>query len=78
MLANTLAEYFTKGGPIMYPIALVAIILFAVVAERGIFGSSWGGAVTWPNWKALWGRWKTAISRRLWPRLGDPTTRWCA
>ena len=37
MLANTLAEYFTKGGPIMYPIALVAIILFAVVAERGIF-----------------------------------------
>ena len=34
MLANTLAEYFTKGGPIMYPIALVAIILFAVVAER--------------------------------------------
>lgn len=37
MLANTLAEYFTKGGPIMYPIALVAIIMFAVVAERGIF-----------------------------------------
>ena len=37
MLANTLAEYFTKGGPIMYPIALVAIILFAVVAERGVF-----------------------------------------
>ena len=37
MLANTLAEYFTKGGPIMYPIALVAILLFAVIAERGIF-----------------------------------------
>ena len=37
MLANTLAEYFTKGGPIMYPIALVAIIMLAVVAERGIF-----------------------------------------
>jgi len=37
MLANTLAEYFTKGGPIMYPIALGALIQFAVVAERGVF-----------------------------------------
>ena len=37
MLANTVAEYFTKGGPIMYPIAAVAIIMVAVIAERGIF-----------------------------------------
>ena len=37
MLANTVAEYFTKGGPIMYPIVAVAIIIIAVTAERGVF-----------------------------------------
>lgn len=37
MLANTLAQQFKDGGPIMYPIAAVAIIMVAVVVERGIF-----------------------------------------
>jgi biopolymer transport protein ExbB len=37
MLANIVAEYFKDGGPIMYPIAAVAIIMVAVIVERGIF-----------------------------------------
>jgi biopolymer transport protein ExbB len=37
MLANFIAENFKNGGPIMYPIAVVAIVLVAVIAERGIF-----------------------------------------
>ena len=37
MLANALVELFVKGGPIMWPILLVAIVLVSVVAERSVF-----------------------------------------
>lgn len=34
MLANIVVEYFLKGGPIMWPILVVAIVAVAVVGER--------------------------------------------
>ena len=37
MFANVLIEVFAKGGPIMYPIAIVCVVAFAVVGERSIW-----------------------------------------
>jgi biopolymer transport protein ExbB len=37
MFANIVAKYFHDGGPIMWPILLVALLMIAVVFERGIF-----------------------------------------
>lgn len=34
MLANIVVEYFIKGGPIMWPILIVALVAVAVVGER--------------------------------------------
>jgi len=34
MLANILIEYFQKGGPIMWPILVTALVAVAVVGER--------------------------------------------
>src|SRR6266478_5964559 len=34
MIANILVTYFIKGGPIMYPILITAIVAVAVVGER--------------------------------------------
>src|SRR5213083_1252896 len=34
MLANIIIDYFLKGGPIMYPILVVAIVAVCVVGER--------------------------------------------
>jgi biopolymer transport protein ExbB len=34
LLANILVEYFQKGGPIMWPILITAIVAVAVVGER--------------------------------------------
>lgn len=34
LLANIAVEYFKKGGPIMYPILVVALVAIAVVTER--------------------------------------------
>ncbi len=34
MLANILADYFEKGGPVMWPILLTALVAVAVVGER--------------------------------------------
>lgn len=34
LLANILVEYFEKGGPVMWPILIVAIVAVAVVGER--------------------------------------------
>ena len=34
ILANTLVDLFTSGGPIMWPIALVTLFAVAVIAER--------------------------------------------
>jgi len=34
MLANVVIDYFLKGGPIMYPILVVAIVAVCVVGER--------------------------------------------
>jgi len=34
MLANILIEYFQKGGPVMWPILVAAIVAVAVVGER--------------------------------------------
>jgi biopolymer transport protein ExbB len=34
MLANIVAEYFIKGGPIMWPILVTALVAVAVVGER--------------------------------------------
>ncbi len=37
MLANIIVEYFLKGGPIMWPILITAIVGVAVVGERTIW-----------------------------------------
>src|SRR5256885_2912303 len=37
MLANILIDYFLKGGPIMYPILVVAIVAVCVVGERAFW-----------------------------------------
>lgn len=37
MFANILIEIFQKGGPIMYPIAIVTVVAVAVVGERSIW-----------------------------------------
>ncbi|MCI0536278.1 MAG: MotA/TolQ/ExbB proton channel family protein [Verrucomicrobiales bacterium] len=37
MLANIVVEYFAKGGPIMWPILLTAIVAVAVIGERIIW-----------------------------------------
>ena len=34
LLANILVEYFEKGGPVMWPILITAIVAVAVVGER--------------------------------------------
>src|SRR6267143_5102058 len=37
MLANVIIDYFNKGGPIMWPILIVAIVAVAVVGERAFW-----------------------------------------
>src|SRR6267143_2168482 len=37
MLANIIIDYFNKGGPIMWPILVVAIVAVAVVGERAFW-----------------------------------------
>jgi biopolymer transport protein ExbB len=37
MLANIVVDLFRKGGPVMYPILVVAIVAVAVVGERTIW-----------------------------------------
>src|ERR1044071_3005319 len=37
MLANIVIDYFLKGGPIMYPILVVAIVAVCVVGERAFW-----------------------------------------
>ncbi|MFM8359378.1 MAG: MotA/TolQ/ExbB proton channel family protein [Verrucomicrobiota bacterium] len=37
MLANAVVEWFVKGGPIMWPILVVAIVMVAVIVERSVF-----------------------------------------
>jgi biopolymer transport protein ExbB len=37
MLANIIIDYFEKGGPIMWPILIVALVAVAVVGERTIW-----------------------------------------
>ena len=37
MFANVLVYYFRHGGPVMYPILLVAIVAICVVGERAIW-----------------------------------------
>src|SRR5438034_11324857 len=34
MLANILVEYFMKGGPVMWPIVITALVAVAVIGER--------------------------------------------
>ena len=34
MLANIIVQFFLKGGPIMWPILICALITVAVVGER--------------------------------------------
>ncbi|PYJ03133.1 MAG: MotA/TolQ/ExbB proton channel family protein [Verrucomicrobia bacterium] len=34
MLANILVEYFMKGGPVMWPILITALVAVAVIGER--------------------------------------------
>ena len=37
MLANIVIDYFLKGGPVMYPILVVAIVAVCVVGERAFW-----------------------------------------
>jgi biopolymer transport protein ExbB/TolQ len=37
MLANLLIDYILKGGPIMYPILLVGLVVVAVIGERSFW-----------------------------------------
>src|SRR5205814_7383023 len=37
LLANIVIDYFLKGGPIMYPILVVAIVAVCVVGERAFW-----------------------------------------
>jgi biopolymer transport protein ExbB len=37
LFANIVVEYFRKGGPVMYPILLVAVVAVCVVGERIIW-----------------------------------------
>lgn len=37
MLANAIVELFQDGGPIMWPILVVALVMVAVIAERTVF-----------------------------------------
>ena len=37
MLANIVIDYFLKGGPIMYPILIVALVAVCVVGERAFW-----------------------------------------
>src|SRR5207237_5155637 len=37
MLANIVIDYFLKGGPVMYPILIVAIVAVCVVGERAFW-----------------------------------------
>ncbi len=37
MFANILIEYFQKGGPVMYPILIAAVVAAAVVGERAFW-----------------------------------------
>lgn len=37
MLANVIVEMFEDGGPIMWPILIVALMLVAVIVERSVF-----------------------------------------
>lgn len=37
LLANILVEYFEKGGPVMWPILIIAIVAVAVVGERAFW-----------------------------------------
>ena len=37
ILANAAYEYFQKGGPIMYPLVVVAVIMVSVIVERCVF-----------------------------------------
>jgi biopolymer transport protein ExbB len=37
MLANIIVDYFIAGGPIMWPILIVALVAVAVVGERSIW-----------------------------------------
>jgi biopolymer transport protein ExbB len=39
LVGNAFVELFLKGGPIMWPILVVAMGLFAVVVERAVFWS---------------------------------------
>jgi len=37
MFANIVVEYFFKGGPVMYPILVVAVVAVCVVGERALW-----------------------------------------
>jgi biopolymer transport protein ExbB len=37
MFANVVVEWFVDGGPIMWPLAIVALVMLGVIAERCVF-----------------------------------------
>ena len=37
MLANVIVYYFRHGGPVMYPILIVAVVAICVVGERTLW-----------------------------------------
>ena len=37
MMANIVVEFFLKGGPVMWPILLCALVAVAVVGERSFW-----------------------------------------
>ena len=37
MMANIVVEFFGKGGPVMWPILIAALVAVAVVGERAFW-----------------------------------------
>jgi hypothetical protein len=60
MMANIVVEFVLKGGPVMYPILVCALVAVAVVGERTFWWLRESPAAAIPkSSKKSWPRWKT-------------------
>ena len=76
MIANIVFQFFLKGGPVMWPLLVCALMAVAVVGERAF----WWWRETrrrdvHQSWNRCWPRWNTRTSQRAsdWPEA--PTIR---